>query len=69
MGPNDFADDYVIEDFNFEDFSHDELERDHDEPYEGEWEQWVDHDDMYDVESALGSAGWGTDEWHGGYDE
>ena len=27
-----------------------------DEPYE--------HDDMYDVESALGSAGYGTDEWY-----
>ena len=27
-----------------------------DEPYE--------HDDMYDVESAFGSAGYGTDEWY-----
>jgi len=26
-----------------------------------------DHDDMYDVESALGSAGFGTDEYYEGY--
>ncbi len=26
-----------------------------------------DHDDMYDVESALGSAGMGTDEFYTGY--
>jgi|TARA_R110001583_G_scaffold27336_3_gene97838 hypothetical protein len=34
----------------------DEDIEDVDEPYE--------HDDMYDVESALGSAGYGTDEWY-----
>ena len=27
----------------------------------------VDHDDMFDVESALGSAGFGTDEYYEGY--
>ena len=29
---------------------------DEEEPY--------DHDDMYDVDSAFGSCGWGTDEWY-----
>jgi hypothetical protein len=24
----------------------------------------IEHDDMYDTDSALGSAGWGTDEWY-----
>ena len=26
-----------------------------------------DHDDNYDMESALGSIGWGTDEFYGAY--
>jgi len=26
-----------------------------------------DHDDCYDVESALGSIGWGTDEYYGDF--
>jgi len=28
-----------------------------------EIEHW-EHDDMYDIESALGSVGWGTDEYY-----
>ena len=63
MGPNEFADDYAIEDH--EDFAHDELERDWDEPYEPEY---YEHDDMHDIESAMGSIGWGHDEYYGGHD-
>lgn len=29
---------------------------------------YPEHDDMYDIESALGSAGFGTDEWYGSGD-
>ena len=50
-------------------FAHDELERDWDEQYEPEQEEWSEHDDMYDIESALGSVGWGTDEYYGSWDE
>ena len=28
----------------------------------------IEHDDMYDFDSALGSAGFGTDEWYGNYE-
>jgi|TARA_R110002012_G_C11437772_1_gene590190 hypothetical protein len=42
------------------------------DPHDSIAEEWRDdaecepyeHDDMYDVESALGSAGYGTDEWY-----
>ena len=44
----------------YEDLSYDELERDHDEPYEPD--NWADGD-------ALASAGWGTDEDYGGYED
>jgi hypothetical protein len=36
-----------------------------DTPDDSDWDAPSEHDDMYDVESALGSAGFGTDEWYG----
>lgn len=54
----------------YEDFSYDEIERDHDETYYPDG-----YDEGYEVTGceadadALASAGWGTDEDYGSYDE
>lgn len=50
-----------------------ELDEDLDLDTDGEFEDeeyyrdeyYYEHDDMHDIESALGSAGWGTDEYYG----
>jgi len=41
----------------------DEFPEFEDHPDDSDWDA-PEHDDMYDVESALGSAGYGTDEWY-----
>ena len=53
----------------------DYLEEDHFEVEDDQFEEadgeYYEHDDMFDVDSALASAGWGSDEdyFHGGYEE
>ena len=43
-------------------------ENEYDDMFADDMEQGpIEHDDMYDIESALGSAGFGTDEWYGDY--
>ena len=36
-------------------------------PDDSDWDA-PEHDDAYDIDSALGSAGYGTDEWYGNYE-
>jgi len=44
------------------------MEDEYDDMFSDDMEQGpIEHDDMYDIESALGSAGFGTDEWYGDY--
>lgn len=47
-----------FDDITCEEFYHDELERDCDEAYEPEYDDSMDGD----FDSAMASAGWGTDE-------
>ena len=45
-----------------------DMEDEYDDMFADDMEQGpIEHDDMYDFESALGSAGFGTDEWYGDY--